>query len=46
VHPLEMETASRRQSTATRAWGSIWSAEIFAEGAAHMARYRQGVAGG
>jgi hypothetical protein len=43
-----------RQSAATRAWGSIWSAEIFAEGTAHtttkwyvhragLARYRQGV---
>jgi hypothetical protein len=32
---LEMETASRRQSAATRVWGSIGSAEIFAEGTAH-----------
>jgi hypothetical protein len=56
--PLEMETASRRQSAATRAWGSIGSAEIrFAEGTAYattkwdvhhagLARYRQGVVGG
>jgi hypothetical protein len=33
--PLEMETASRRQSATTRTWRSIGSAEIFAEGAAH-----------
>jgi hypothetical protein len=33
--PLEMETASRRQSATTRVWGSIGSAEIFAEGAAY-----------
>jgi hypothetical protein len=33
--PLEMETASRRQSATTRVWGSIGSAEIFAEGTAH-----------
>jgi hypothetical protein len=33
--PLEMETASRRHSAATGVWGSIGSAEIFAEGAAH-----------
>jgi hypothetical protein len=32
--PLEMETASRRQSATTRVWGSIGSAEIFAEGTA------------
>jgi hypothetical protein len=55
--PLEMETASRRQSAATGVWGSIGSAEIFAEGKAHtttkwdvhhagLARYRQGVVGG
>jgi hypothetical protein len=55
--PLEMETASRRQSATTRAWGSIGSAEIFAEGTAQstskwdvhcagLARYRQGVVGG
>jgi hypothetical protein len=57
--PLEMETASRRQIATTRArvWGSIGSAEIFAEGTAHtttkrdvhhagLARYRQGVVGG
>jgi hypothetical protein len=55
--PLEMETASRRQSVTTRLWGSIGSAEIFAEGTAHtttkwdvhragLARYRQGAAGG
>jgi hypothetical protein len=37
--PLEMETASRRQTAATRVWGSIvhaiGSAEIFAEGTAY-----------
>jgi hypothetical protein len=55
--PLEMETASRRQSATTRAWGSIGSAEIFAEGTAYtttkwdvhhagLARYRQGVVDG
>jgi hypothetical protein len=33
--PLEMETASRRQSATTRVWGSIGSAEIFAEGTAY-----------
>jgi hypothetical protein len=55
--PLEMETASRRQSATTRVWGSIGSAEIFAEDTAHtttkwdvrragLARYRQGVVGG
>jgi hypothetical protein len=56
--PLEMETASRRQSATTRVWGSIASAEIFAEGTAYtttkwdvhragrLARYRQGVVGG
>jgi hypothetical protein len=32
---LEMETASRRQSATTRVWGSIGSAEIFAEGTAY-----------
>jgi hypothetical protein len=32
---LEMETASRRQSETTRVWGSIGSAEIFAEGTAY-----------
>jgi hypothetical protein len=31
----EIETASRRQSATTRVWGSIGSAEIFAEGIAH-----------
>jgi hypothetical protein len=36
--PLDMETASCRQSAATRAWGSIGSAEIFAEGAAHTTK--------
>jgi hypothetical protein len=30
-----METASRSQSATTRVWGSIGSAEIFAEGTAH-----------
>jgi hypothetical protein len=55
--PLEMEKASRRQSAATRVWGPIGSAEIFAEGTAYtttkwdvhragLARYRQGVVGG
>jgi hypothetical protein len=55
--PLEKETASRRQSATTRVWGSIGSAENFAEGTAHtttkcdvhharLARYRQGVVGG
>jgi hypothetical protein len=34
-HPLEMETASRRQSATSRVWGSIGSAEIFAEGTAY-----------
>jgi hypothetical protein len=33
--PLEMETASRRQSATTGVCGSIGSAEIFAEGTAH-----------
>ena len=53
---LEMETASRMQSATTRVWGSIGSAEIFAEGTAYtttkwdvhhagLARYRQGVVG-
>jgi hypothetical protein len=47
----EMETSNRRQSATTRVWGSIGSAEIFAEGTAHtttkwdvhhagLARYR------
>jgi hypothetical protein len=31
----KMETASRRQSATTRVWGSIGSAEIFAEGTAY-----------
>ena len=55
--PLEMETASRRQSATTRVWGSIGSAEIFAEGTAHtttkwdvhhagLARYIQAGRGG
>jgi hypothetical protein len=35
--PLEMETASRRQSITTRVWGSIGSADVFAEGTAHTA---------
>jgi hypothetical protein len=35
LRPLEMETASRRQSATTRVWGSIGSAEIFAEGTAY-----------
>jgi hypothetical protein len=49
--PLEMETASRRQSATTRVWGSIGSGEFFAEGTAYtttkwdvrhtgLARYR------
>jgi LSD1 subclass zinc finger protein len=29
--PLEMETASRRQSATTRVWGSIGSAEVFSQ---------------
>ena len=33
--PLEMETASRRQSATTRVWSSIGSSEIFAESTAH-----------
>jgi hypothetical protein len=41
--PLEMETASRRQSAATRVWGSIGSAEVFAEGTAYtMTRWDMG----
>jgi hypothetical protein len=55
--PLEMETASRRQSAATRMRGSIGSAEIFAEGTVYtttkrgvhragLAGYRQGVVRG
>jgi hypothetical protein len=59
---LGMETAREPQSgpaesAATRMWGSIGSAEIFAEGIAYtttkwdvhragLARYRQGVVGG
>jgi hypothetical protein len=54
--PLEMETASRRQSATTGVWGSIGSGEIFAEGTAHamtkwdvhyagLARYRPGRGG-
>jgi hypothetical protein len=55
--PPEMETASRRQSAATRVWGSIGISETFAESTAYtttkwdvyhagLARYRQGVVGG
>jgi hypothetical protein len=57
METVTAETASRRQSAATRVWGSVGSAEIFAEGTAYtatkrdvhcagLARYRQGVVGG
>jgi hypothetical protein len=39
---LEMEAASRRQSATTRVWGSIGSAEIFAEGTAYTTTRRGG----
>jgi hypothetical protein len=36
-----METAIRRQSATIRVWGSIGSAEIFAEGTAHTTTKRR-----